>query len=372
MKSFITVFLVLIIFPAIIYGADYRGDESILINTSDSLLTDLISGSRYVDILGFVDGDIYSGCQRMNVEGEVTEDFFVGAQEINIRGKISDIAMCAGQVINVDGEIGGDLIAFGAEVRISQRAHIKGNIFVGSGSFILDGGKVDGWIRGGSGDLYLNGSVGDSVNLDAGDVRFGPNYNAPMGTRLIMKKDLDLTTLKNRPSDLTVIVKKNKAFYKSGFFYWSIITMFIVGLLISLVFKNFTYNLLSVAEENFLKNIGVGFLSLIVTPLIIVILAVLILTIPVALILLAVFLIVLYLSSIFTGIYVGKYLFELLGNKEEKPNLIIPLIAGLLVVVLLSKLPFIGWLIKLTVISFGMGSFVIYLVGLRKAKTERV
>ena len=370
MKSLVMGLLAILIISMNIFGADYRGNERILISANDSLSTDLFSGSRYMDILGVVNGDVFSGCQRMNVEGEITEDFFAGAQEINIRGKIRDNAICAAQTITIDGEIGGDLIVFGAEVRITQRTHIKGNVFVGSGAFILDGGKIDGWVRGGGGDLYLNGSVGDTVNLKAGHVRFGPTYGAPMGTRLTLKKDLDLNTLENRPVNLTVIVKKNKAFYQKGYFYWTIITMFIVGLLISLIFKNFTYNILNASEKNILKNTGIGFLSLIVIPLTILILAILVLTIPAALILLAIFLILLYLSSIFTGLYIGKYVLELLGNKEERLNLVLPLIVGLLAIVLLSKLPFIGWLIKLLAVSFGMGSFLMYLFGLKKVKPE--
>lgn len=370
MKSLSRGFLLFLLVSSLSFGADYRGEETVQVNAGDSLFTDLISGSHYVDMLGYINGDMFSACQRLNIEGEVTEDVFAGAQEITIRGKVGDMVVCAGQNITVDGEVGGDVIAFGAEVRVTQRADIKGNLFVGSGKLSLDGGRIDGWVSGGTGDLYLNGSVGDSVKLEAGNVRFGAGYSAPKGTKLTLKKDLDLNTIPNRPENLTVIIRKEKAFYRSSLFYWSIISMFIVGLLISLIFKNFTYNLLKVAGENVLKNTGVGFIFLIAAPIVILILVVLILTIPAALILLALFLIFLYLSSIFSGLYVGKYVFELIGRKEEKPNLILPLLTGLLVIVLLSKLPFIGWLIKLIAISFGMGSFVMYLWGFKKKEQQ--
>jgi len=367
MKHFIAMLLAVIVLMTTGFSADYRGDQSVRVNAGDSLVTDLISGSRYVDILGYIDGDVYSGCQRMNVEGEVTDDIFSGAQEIIIKGKVGGMVVSAGQYITIEGEVGGDVIAFGAEVRVTPLAHIKGNLFVGSGSLMLDGGRVDGWIKGGAGQLYLNGSVGEQVSLEAGDVRFGGDYNAPQGTKLTLKKYLDKDA-GNLPANLEIVIKKQKAFYQSGFFYWSLIAMFIVGLLISLIFKNFTYNLLNVAGQNILKNAGVGFLFLIAVPIAIIILAVLILTIPAALILLAFFLILLYLSSIFSGLYVGKYLFGLMGKKEERPSLVLPLIVGLLIIVLLSRLPFIGWLIKLAVISFGMGSFVVYLWGFKKVE----
>lgn len=369
MKYFMTMLFVIMVLMAPGFGADYRGDETVRVNAGDSLFTDLISGSRYVDILGYIDGDIYSGCQKLNMEGEVTDDIFAGAQEIMVKGKVGGMVMSAGQFVTIDGEVGGDVIAFGAEVRITPRAHIKGNLFAGSGSLMLEGGRVDGWIKGGAGQVYLNGSVGDLVSLEAGDVRFGTDYDAPQGTTLTLDKELDKDA-SNIPDNLELIIKKPEAFYQSGFFYWSLVAMFIVGLLISLIFKNFTHNLLSIAGQNILKNAGVGFLFLIATPIVIVILAILILTIPVALILLALFLILLYLSSIFSGLYVGKYIFELAGKKSERLNLVLPLIVGLLIVVLLSKVPIVGWLIKLVVISFGMGSFVMYLWGLRQKEQK--
>jgi len=363
MKLLIVVLLTLSI-SAIGFSAEYRGSESIVINEGDSLGNDLISASRYVDVLGFIDGDQYSASQRINVEGEIAEDFFGAAQEINIKGKVNDMVFGAAEKITIDGEVGGDVVAFGSEVRITPRSHIHGNLFVGCGFLSLDGGRVDGWVRGRAGDLFLNGSVGDSVILEAGTVRFGNDYTASQGTHLTLKEQLDKST-RDLPPNLVLDIKKETAFYESGIFYWSIVAMFIVGLLISLIFKDFTYHLLNYAGKNILKNIGIGFLLLIASPVVIAILAILILTLPAALILLALYLIILYISSIFTGLFVGKYAFELTGKKEERLNLVLPLIVGLIIIVLLSHLPVVGWLIKLVIISFGMGSFILYLWGLK-------
>lgn len=367
MKQLAIVFSVAVMVAMSAFAAEYRGDERLIINPQDTLFADLFAGSRITDILGYIEGDVYSGCQRINVEGEITEDLFAAAQEINLRGKVGDMLIGAGQSITIDGEVGGDVVAFGGEVRLTPRANIKGNLFIGSGSFMMDGGSVGGWIRGGAGDIYLNGSVADSIILEAGSIEFGNGFRAPAGTKLILSKELDESRLAELPENVAVVVKPKKPFYQSGFLYWSVIAMFVMGLLISLIFKNFIYGLLAAAGENVLKNIGVGFLSLILAPIAVVILAILILTIPAALILLGLFLILLYLSSIFTGLYMGKYIFELLGQTSERPNLILPLIVGLILVVLLSKIPFIGWLIKLTVICFGMGSFITYMWRLRRS-----
>ena len=146
--------------------------------------------------------------------------------------------------------------------------------------------------------------------------------------------------------------------------------MLIVGILITIVFKNFTRDLLSYAGDNILKNSGLGFLFLLITPLIIVILLILVLTIPVALILLALYLILLYLSCIFVGLYIGDYVMTLIRKEKSPNNLILPLIVGLVCVVLFSRLPFIGWLIELAIICFGGGSIIAYLWSLKNIETK--
>ena len=348
-------------------AADYRGEEAVRIGAGDSLFTDLFAGARSVDIFGYVDSDVYAACQRITIEGEVAEDVLTFCQELSIRGKVGDMVSGFAKSILIDGQVGGDVHAFGGDVRITERAHIKGNLFVGTGNFRFEGGRVDGWIRGGAGKVYLNGSVGRQLELEVLDkVRFGVDYHAAQGTELTLKKDLDRATAENLPEDLEIIIKERPAFYRSGFLYWSFISMLIFGILIMMVFKNFSRVLLSYAADNIVRNSGIGLLYLLITPLIIIILLLLVVTIPVALILLALYLILLYLSSILTALYVGNYVMTVVREEKSPNKLILPLLVGLLFVVLLPKLPFIGWLVGLAIVCFGGGSIIAYLWSLKK------
>lgn len=350
-------------------AAEYRSNESVYLEKGDTLNTDLFAGARNVEIEGTLNGDAYVGCQHLRVTGEVADDVIAGCQILSIHNKVGDQVVGFAEQIIIDSEIGGDVLAWGGQVRITKNAHIKGNLFVGTGDFKFEGGQIDGDINGGAGEAFLNGSVGGQVELGLGSVKFGEEYNAINGTLLKLHDDLAEDT-KNIPANLEITITPHKRFFQGLFFYWSMIAMFVVGLLLVTIFKNFSRDLVNYGKEFMLKNTGIGFIVLVATPIVAVILAVLIITIPVSLILIALYLILLYLSSVIAGLFVGDYIVTMLKKNGKSTNLILSLLVGIILISLISKVPFIGWLFSLLFICFGLGTIVLYIFQLSKSKQQ--
>lgn len=369
MRYFFNLFILVLIFVSITNAAEYRADESVYVNKGDTLESDLFAGAKYVEVLGTLKGDIYAGCQELRIEGEVYDDVIAACQNLSINSKVGDQVVGFAERITIDSEIGGDVLAFGGTVRITKNAHIKGSLYVGTGNLLFEGGRIDGEINGGAGKAYLNGYVGKTVELGAGTVGFGKDYNAVNGTKLKLHKPLPKGA-ENVPDNLEVIIQEREYFFQGFFFYWSIVAMFVVGLLMVTLFKNFSLDLITYGKKYMLKNVGLGFLFLVVTPIVIVILAVLVLTIPVSLMLLAVYLILLYLSSIIAGLFIGDYFMGMLKKNGNSANLILSLLLGIILIALIPKIPFIGWLSSLLFICFGLGTFVLYIYQLSKAKQQ--
>jgi hypothetical protein len=209
------------------------------------------------------------------------------------------------------------------------------------------------------------------VELKGREVYFGSSYQPAKGTKLTLVKDVDREKLKNIPSDLELVIEKPKRFYQSIFFFWLFLSLLITGILVIALFKNFSRDYLSHAFENPLKHVGLGFLIMLVTPIVLFILMIIILTIPVGLILLAVYLVLLYISIIFATLFSGDYLLKLF-KKNGKKSLFWPLLSGLVLFVLFIQIPVIGFLFSLIVISFGSGSLISYIWKLRKPAESSV
>jgi cytoskeletal protein CcmA (bactofilin family) len=269
------------------------------------------------------------------------------------------------ETILIDGVVDGDVLAFGKILRITERAVIKGNVFVGSGELAFEGGQIGGKLSGGAGKANLNGYVGGHVELEVHEITFGDNYEAEHGTKLTLPKNIEKYDLENVPADLEVMVKPHKAFFQSMFFYWSLIALFIAGVLLIGIFKNFSRDYLDFSAKKIGKSFGYGIMFLILVPIAIVILLVLLLTIPVGLIIFAVYLILLYLSHVFAALYAGDYLLSFFQKERNGRMLFVAILIGVFIVSLLPQIPFIGWLFRLAIMSFGMGSLVLFVWSLK-------
>ena len=354
----------LVIFTLILTGfalaADCTGAEEIHVIKSDTLYHDLFAAARTVDIFGPALGDIYIACERADFEAPISDDLFAACRELTIKGPVGDNAVGFAQNIYVDSEIKGDLFAYCGKLRLTENAHIHGNLHLGAGEFFLDGATIDGNIDGGAGDAFLNGKVGGKVCLDAGWVRFDSLYAAAGGTNLTLRTALDEKSTKFAPADLKVTIKAHRHFYQKVYFYWLLLSFLVVGILLISFCKGFSKDYLTYSQSSIWKHLGVGFLILVATPVVALILIILLVTIPLGIILAAGYMIVLYFSYIFTALFLGNWIIRQIKKNGVSP-LFWSLSAGILCVLLLDKIPFIGWLLELAAVCFGMGSLIGYI-----------
>jgi len=351
-------------------AAEYFGGETIVIREIDTLHTDVFSGCRILDVNGNVDGDVFAGCEQITVEGNVKDDVIAGCRVLTVTGTVGDNVIGFAQTIVIDGMVHGDVLAFGGRVRITERAKINGNVYVGAGEFKFEGGQIGGFLKGGAGDANLEGRVNGKVELEVGDIYFGPDYFAKGGTKLKLHKPIEEYEVKHMPKDLEVIVKHENFLAGAMFFFWSLFALLIVGMVIVALFRNFSRDYLTFAKTQLGKNIGYGILLLLLTPIAIFILAVLILTIPISLILLALYLVLIYLGMAFAALYVGDFVMSFFRKEVTNNGLFLSMLVGVVIVSLLCAVPFIGALFGFIIVSFGMGSLVNYIWHLKQDSTK--
>jgi hypothetical protein len=350
-------------------AAEYFGGETKVVREIDTLKTDLFSGCRVVDVNGMIDGDIFAGCERITIEGEVTDDVITGCRVLTITGTVGDNVIGFAQTIIIDGMVHGDVIAFGGVVRITERAKINGNVYVGVGELKFEGGQIGGFLKGSAGEANLEGRVEEKVELEVGDIYFGPEYFAKMGTKLKTHKAIEDYEIKYMPKDLEVVVVHEGMFFATAFFFWSLFALLIVGMVIVALLKNFSKDYLTFAKPQIGKNIGYGVLLFLLTPLAIVILAVLVLTIPISLILLAAYLVLIYISMVFSALFIGDYIMSLFRKEVTKNGLYLSMLIGVMLVTVLVHIPFLGALFGFIIVCFGMGSLVNYIWQLKQNPT---
>jgi hypothetical protein len=353
------IFSVLVLWVFVLQGAEFRSGKNIYINTADSVAADLFASGQYVEINAPVSDDIYAVCQEIIVNDEVGDDLLAFCQSVTVKGHVKDMVLGFAQKITIDNTVDDDVLAFGSEVHLTKNAHIKGDLFIGCGTLSIDGGKIDGNINGGSGTIYLNGTVGGDVNLSVGNIEFGDEYNAMGVTSLTLHQEFD-EELKNKPENIKITIEEKDYFFNTIFFFWSFVTTFVVGILMIIFFKDFSKELTLFSHREAMKNSTIGSILLFIIPIFITILTALFITIPVALMFMALYLFLLYISTIISALFLGTYLLDRINKNGRSMNLILSLLIGLIIIFLIIETPYIGWIFSFISIILGMGTFIMY------------
>jgi len=346
------------------FPAHYKSGRSYSLAATDSLQGDLFFGGRFLNVAGLVKGDVIGGSQDITIKGKVSDDVYAWAEEIRIEGQVGDLFLGFGKEIIIKGKINGDVIAYGGSVRIMDGAEIFGNIYVGTALLEVGRAKIHGTVSGGAAKADLNGTFDKDINLSISKIAFGPGFSTPANVVLTLKNK-PAHPFKNAPTHLIIKIKPAKHFLSYFSFFWFLISGFVIGLLLMILFRPLYDNIALFGLKKFLPSIGLGALFIVITPIII-LLAVIVL--PLAFILGALYFITLYLGHIFTSYILAEALFTRLAKNTSR---YLKFAVALLLIALLVKIPVVGFLLYLFALALGSGTFIFYLYRLRKNGTAQ-
>lgn len=362
----ITIFLLVLMTPA--FGTEHQSGNTVTIDRDRIVQGDLFASARLVFIDGNVTGDVYAACKQVVIKGDVGQDAHAACRSLEIYGNIKESLLFFGHDLLIDGHVGGDVLIFGGQVRITPNAVIDGDLHVKTGELKMEGGHIHGALSGDIGAAFLNGTVDKGLILNAGKVEFGDDFHAQADTKLTLGEPLD-ETRGNIPENLDVTIKKQSNLFSYFRLFWSITSSLVVGLVLVLFFRQSLRDFIDFSRSDPLKYTGFGFIYLIVVPVAVLILLLLILTIPIALTFSALYLIALYVGVILAGLSVGDYIIRrwLKNRTSHARSLFLSVIVGVILVKLVSRIPFVGWFFGLAILCFGLGSLVNFLWNLRRS-----
>ncbi|MDZ7691123.1 MAG: hypothetical protein U5K69_08300 [Balneolaceae bacterium] len=353
--------------PVMAQQSTYRAESIVRIDSQDTLSNNVILTGRTVEIMGYLNNDLFSASRHFLLNGRVNDDAIVTGQMVSIYGHIGDMLMTAGETVVIDGTIDGDLFAAGREVRVTSRAQIGGNAFVAGGTVSLEGGQIGGMLRVAGGEIMLNGSVNNSVEIYSNDVTFGENYQSTYSTTIHSSEPIHRESLGAIPGDLIIDTKEPDLIGIILFQFWFFLSVLITGLILIRLFQKTAIDMSKFATEGFWRNTGLGLLTIIAMPIAILLLAILILTIPLSILLVLTFVLALFAGYILVAITLGVMSILLFTDTAEPSSYYWGLGLGMIYVAILTNLPFIGGILNVILLLFGLGSLVHYIWRMRQS-----
>ena len=342
---------------------EMRSGESVSVDSGEIIDDTLIASGRTVRIDGEVTGDLIAFAQSIEISGTVLGDIYSFGRTIEVDGRAGGGFAGFGQVIRIGNSIGQSVYGFAQTLRSSPDATIEGDLFA-FGENISVGGSVG-----------RNASVFGSTLTISGEVKRDVTFRGRLATiqssaAIGGNLDVGLPDEENLEVDAastlggeTIVEVPEPGQEEDGdglLSAWSIawtalwlVTAFLSGLLLLWALPA----LRRVPLDNLngiLTSAGLGFVLVTATPVLAVVLAITLIGLPAGLVIGAIWALSLYVSKIVVAHFLGNALLR--PEPQGVRSLLLPLLAGLVLVLVAVSLPYVGWVINLLLVIIGLGA----------------
>jgi cytoskeletal protein CcmA (bactofilin family) len=337
--------------------------ESYVLPEGGVIDNDLIITAQTVRIEGTIEGDLIAFAQTVSVTGRVGGDVLVFAQRLHVTGHVDGNVRSFGEFHDLEGMIARNVTLFGETVQLHSDAEVSGSFTSASESSTLDG-RVGRDLIVFAETTAVNGSVGGNARLAGETVSIGPNADIAGELTIHSGGEPDISadaSLSAGPNiERTEDDSSGSSFF--GRIVWRFLAWaasFIYGLVVLFLAPRMVPRVV----ENLSRygvSIGLGAVALVAIPIAIVVVCLTLVGIPVGLIAAAGYALCVYSAQVFVGSWIGQ---AMLGKSTTKSEAIRRLALGLAILHIAVLVPVMGGIVRLAVVLWGFGAFILALLG---------
>lgn len=355
--------------PGTALAADNRQGQSVTIGPNEVINDDLYVAANTIDIQGTVNGNLIAAGNTITVSGTVTRDINAAGNSISIPGEVQGSARLAGSQVTVSGKIAGDLVVAAGAVTLDNNASVGRDVMVAGGT-VTFAGPIARNLNVTGGDIVLSSSVGGNVvaydtnlKLDGATIQGNLDYTSNQVVQPTNGAVVTGTTHHYLPAN------DGPAFgsYVLGWIQ-TLVGFFLLGALVFLLAPRFNSKAVEALHKEPWSRLGIGLAIVVAVPIVALVAFVLGLLVGgwwLALFLIGAYAFALALGFTLAGEMTGRFLLDLLGQRTAHP--IVALIVGLVVLLIVTSIPLIGWLVGLLAVIYGAGVLIMALPWSRPA-----
>ena len=340
---------------------EIRSGESVLVDTGEIIDDTFVAFGGTVRIDGEVTGDLIAFAQSIEIAGSVHGDVFSFGRTIEVDGQVEGGFAGFGQVIRVGDSIGQSVYGFAQSLRTSRDAEIGGDLFA-FGEDIYADGSVGRNLTVFGNTLTISGEVRRDVTFGGRlvTVQSSASIGGNLDVGLPAEENLALDDASAIGGETIVDVPEPGQDEDGMLSAWTIawtalwlVAAFLSGMLLLWVLPA----LRRVPLDNLngiLSSAGIGFIVLTATPILAFVLAVTLIGLPAGLVIGALWALGLYVSKIVVAHFLGSALLR--PGQQDLRSVLLPLLAGLVLVLIAVSIPYVGWVINLLLVIIGLGA----------------
>jgi cytoskeletal protein CcmA (bactofilin family) len=351
-------FALLLGLPSGANAAEIRRGPNAGVAAGETINNDLIVFGSAVRIDGTVKGDVIAFANDLSVNGHVTGDLIIFAQSARVDGQVDGNVRAFSRSLSLDGGAAKNVTVFAQRFDLDPRATVGGGLIGLVQTAALDG-KVTRDLLFLSADTTLDGTVGGDVQFRGPRLEIGPTAQIAGRVHMIGQRNAVVAqgAKLGQPVEFEFRPARRPGRFGAGTFVFRQILAyggaFLCGLLLIKLFPG-----LFAAGRKAAQRVGlamsIGALVL-VTGIAVAIFAILLMIVGTGA---GIATLMLY-GPIFYGsqVFVGSYVGEMILHKSQAlaPSLG-ALALGLLILRLLSNIPFLGFFVLAAILIWGTGA----------------
>jgi cytoskeletal protein CcmA (bactofilin family) len=336
-----------------------RGNPNYTLPAGQEVKNDLIvAAAQRTRIDGDVDGDLIVFSNVVTVSGHVKGDIIGFAQALRVDGPVDGNVRVWAQNLTLNGPIGKNVMGWAGAMELGQKAVVGGTMTFFSGATDLNG-RVSGDLLSFAGDLEIGGVLGRDAMIRGDRLTIGPSAQIDGKLKYVGTRQPEISPSAKLASPADITIRHRGPDYASPRYYWHQALIcgasFLFGLVLLLLAPGFFVDAMQ-ASKRVGPALGFGALFLCATPIVAIIVCVTIVGLSVGIPALLFYAISVYAAHIFISAWLGE---KLLGVGVGVGATIGRLALGLVILRALRMLPYVGPLVGLVVVVWGLGALVL-------------
>jgi len=354
--------ILLMTFTAVsVLAFDVRSGDIVTVASGEVIDGDLYVAGSDVIIDGTINGDLIAAGSTITVNGTVNGSIMAVGGTVNINGEVSHAVRVIGETLNISGTIGRDLLVAGDEFSMASTAEIGGDLLLGAVT-----ARIDGLIKG-----DINSGVDSLTIASTASIQGKLTYISENEANIQSGAQIRGTITHKLPDVKEKLATGIGLWGKVIIELWSIVIGFLMTLVLGIIIVLLAPRRVKAVTESIRTrpwaSLGWGAVILVATPIAALIACITIIGLPLGLIALALYTIAICLTQLFVGLLIGQLIIGYSRKVETKALLVGALTLGLAILSLLRLIPYLGFVVGLATVLFGLGAI---LVSERKLRAE--
>lgn len=342
--------------------SNFSSGTTVTLQKNQTVNEDYFASGQTVIVSGTVNGDVYAAGSTVLINGRVTGDVMAAGGNVSVTGRVDGNVRAAGGQIVIAGNIGKNVTTAGGSIAIEDAAKVAGSLVVAGGNVSVLSPIGKGMSMA-VGQVSIAAPIGGNVQGGVQSLNIAPNTRIAGGLTYWSSNKANIpagtvakgVTFHQMATSSSTSQRQTGKFVFSGIsVLWELVGLvssFIIGLLLLWFVPRYIESLSGTITARLWLSMGIGFLTVVLVPVVGIFLLITIIGIPIAILLFLAFAFFVLLNKIFVSYAIGK---KLLPDKDY-----LALLVGLIIYGIISIIPIIGWVWSIIALFIGIGALML-------------